>query len=191
VPTCRAGIWTKSKCLNEAEFVIIGWSDPEGSRTLIGSLLLGYYSADGRLIYAGRVGTGMSQKTLRMLHEKLAPLAASKMPLEKPPPRKSRFGSPLALSRVHWVKPQLVAQVTYLTWTDEDLLRHAVFSVCGKTNRPKKCGGRLRLQHRDLAVSYFFSGRRDAAEIEMTFVISVGFRAAISFAMARLKSARL
>jgi DNA ligase D-like protein (predicted ligase) len=121
------GIWTKSKCLNEAEFVVIGWSDPEGSRTLIGSLLLGYYTEDGRLIYAGRVGTGMSQKTLRMLHEKLTPLAISKMPLEKPPPRKSRFGSPLALSRVHWVKPKLVAQITYLTWTDDDLLRHTVF----------------------------------------------------------------
>lgn len=121
------GVWTKSKCLNEAEFVVIGWSDPEGSRTMIGSLLLGYYSDDGKLIYAGRVGTGMSQKTLRMLHDKLAPLALSKMPLERPPPRKSRFGSPLALSRVHWVKPKLVAQVTYLTWTDDDLLRHTVF----------------------------------------------------------------
>ncbi len=121
------GVWTKSKCLNEAEFVIIGWSDPEGSRTLIGSLLLGYYEADGSLVYAGRVGTGMTQKTLRMLHDKLAPLAVGKMPLEKPPPRKSRFGSPLALSRVHWVKPQLVAQITYLTWTDDNLLRHTVF----------------------------------------------------------------
>lgn len=49
------------------------------------------------------------------------------MPPEKPPPRKSRFGSPLVLSRVHWVKPQLVVQITYLTWTDDDLLRHTVF----------------------------------------------------------------
>jgi DNA ligase D-like protein (predicted ligase) len=121
------GVWTKSKCLNQAEFVVIGWSDPEGSRTLIGSLLLGYYSDDGLLIYAGRVGTGMSQKTLQMLHDKLTPLTVSKMPLEKPPPRKSRFGSPLALSRLHWVKPKLVAEVTYLTWTDDDLLRHTVF----------------------------------------------------------------
>ena len=65
------GIWIKSKCLNRAEFVIVGWSEPEGSRTLLGALLLGYYAPDGRLLYAGRVGTGMSEKTLRMLHGRL------------------------------------------------------------------------------------------------------------------------
>ncbi len=64
------GAWVKSKCLNRAEFVIVGWSDPEGSRHLVGSLLLGYYDPEGRLIYAGRVGTGMSVKTLAMLHER-------------------------------------------------------------------------------------------------------------------------
>jgi ATP-dependent DNA ligase len=79
------------------------------------------------LIYAGRVGTGMSEKTLRMLHGKLTPLAVSAMPLAEKPPRKSRFGSPLQLSRVHWVKPKLVAEVTYLTWTGDNLLRHTVF----------------------------------------------------------------
>jgi bifunctional non-homologous end joining protein LigD len=61
------GAWLKSKCLNRAEFVVVGWSDPEGSRHLIGSLLLGYYDPEGRLIYAGRVGTGMSVQTLAML----------------------------------------------------------------------------------------------------------------------------
>jgi ATP dependent DNA ligase C terminal region len=89
--------------------------------------LLGYYTPDGRLIYAGRVGTGMSEKTLRMLHAKLSPLAVTAMPLAEKPPRKSRFGSPLQLSRVHWVKPKLVAEVTYLTCTADNLLRHSVF----------------------------------------------------------------
>ena len=89
--------------------------------------MLGYYDPDGRLIYAGRVGTGMSVKTLAMLHERLAPLATSKMPLSSPPPRRSRFGGPLALSKVHWVRPELVAEITYLGWTDEPLLRHTVF----------------------------------------------------------------
>jgi len=121
------GAWVKSKCLNRAEFVVVGWSDPEGSRYLVGSLLLGYYEPDGRLIYAGRVGTGMSVETLSMLHRRLEPLAISKMPLSAPPPRKSRFGGPLALSKVHWVRPELVAEVTYLGWTDEPLLRHTVF----------------------------------------------------------------
>jgi DNA ligase D-like protein (predicted ligase) len=121
------GVWVKCKCLNRAEFVVVGWSDPEGSRTLIGSLLLGYYTPDSRLMYAGRVGTGMSQKTLRMLYERLEPLAVSTMPLDVRPPRRSRYGSPLELSRVHWVRPQLVAEVTYMTWTDDGLLRHTVF----------------------------------------------------------------
>jgi bifunctional non-homologous end joining protein LigD len=121
------GAWLKSKCLNRAEFVIVGWSDPEGSRHAIGALLLGYYESDGRLFYAGRVGTGMSVKTLAMLHERMAPLAVSKMPLTAAPPRKTRFGGPLALSKVHWVRPELVAEITYLGWTDEPLLRHTVF----------------------------------------------------------------
>ena len=121
------GAWVKSKCLNRAEFVVVGWSDPEGSRHLVGSLLLGYYDPEGRLIYAGRVGTGMSIQTLAMLHERLAPLATSTMPLSSPPPRRSRFGGPLALSKVHWVRPELVAEITYLGWTDEPLLRHTVF----------------------------------------------------------------
>jgi ATP-dependent DNA ligase len=71
--------WVKSKCLNRAEVVIVGWSDPEGARPLLGALLLGYYEPDGRLIYAGRVGTGMPVKTLAMLHERLRPLAIKTM----------------------------------------------------------------------------------------------------------------
>jgi DNA ligase D-like protein (predicted ligase) len=131
------GIWIKSKCLNRAEFVVVGWSDPEGSRTLLGSLLLGYYTPDGRLLYAGRVGTGMSEKTLRMLHQHLTTLAIDKMPLAVAPPRKSRFGGTLSLSKVHWVQPKLVAEVTYLTWTDDGLLRHTVF-VGLREDKPAK-----------------------------------------------------
>jgi bifunctional non-homologous end joining protein LigD len=121
------GVWVKSKCLNRAEFVIVGWSEPEGSRTLLGALLLGYYSPDGRLLYAGRVGTGMSEDTLRMLHSRLTPLSTPKSPLAVPPPRKTRFGGASALSKVHWVKPQLVAEATYLAWSADGLLRHTVF----------------------------------------------------------------
>ena len=64
--------WIKSKCLNRGEFVIVGWSDPEGSRPFLGSLLLVYHDDDGRLVYAGRVGTGMLKKTLALLHRRLA-----------------------------------------------------------------------------------------------------------------------
>jgi DNA ligase D-like protein (predicted ligase) len=121
------GAWVKTKCLNRAEFVVVGWSDPEGSRPYVGALLLGYFESDGRLVYAGRVGTGMSQKTLATLHKRLRPLAIRKMPLAAPPPRDNRFGRPLELAKVHWLRPELVAEITYLSWPDDGLLRHTVF----------------------------------------------------------------
>jgi bifunctional non-homologous end joining protein LigD len=121
------GLWRKVKCLHREEFVVVGWTDPEGSRPWLGALLLAYYDPDGRLVYAGRAGTGIKQAELERLWRRLKPLAISKMPLEVPPPRASRFGSPLVLSRVHWVKPELVAEVKYLAWTDDNLLRQVVY----------------------------------------------------------------
>jgi len=102
-------------------------SDPEGSRPFLGSLLLAYHDDDGRLVYAGRVGTGMPQKTLAILHRRLGPLEVHEMPLAAPPPRETRFGGRLALSKVHWVRPGLVAEITYLNWAEDGLLRHTVF----------------------------------------------------------------
>src|SRR6202034_849852 len=105
------GLWRKAKALNRQEFVIVGWSDPEGSRPHLGALLLGYYADDGKLTYAGRVGTGMPIKVLADLRRRLDPLARKMSSLSIPPPRSTRFGSPLVLSRVHWVEPKLVAEI--------------------------------------------------------------------------------
>jgi DNA ligase D-like protein (predicted ligase) len=121
------GLWLKVKCLNREEFVVVGWTEPEGSRPWLGALLLAYYDSDGRLVYAGRAGTGIDHAELKRLWRRLQPLATSKMPLDVPPPRDSRFGSPLVLSRVHWVRPELVAEVKYLTWTEDNLLRQVVY----------------------------------------------------------------
>ena len=121
------GIWLKVKCLNREEFVVVGWTDPEGTRPYLGALLLAYYDPDGRLIYAGRAGTGIGHAELERLWRRLQPLATPKMPLDVPPPRDSRFGSPLVLSRVHWVRPELVAEVKFLTWTEDNLLRQVVY----------------------------------------------------------------
>jgi bifunctional non-homologous end joining protein LigD len=85
------------------------------------------YDPDGRLVYAGRAGTGIDTTELQRLWRLLQPLATDKMPLDVPPPRGSRFGSPLRLSRVHWVRPELVAEVKFLTWTDDNLLRQVVY----------------------------------------------------------------
>ena len=73
------GLWRKAKALNRQEFVVVGWSDPEGSRPYLGALLLGYYTDDGKLIYAGRVGTGMPDKVLGDLRRRLDPLARSRL----------------------------------------------------------------------------------------------------------------
>jgi bifunctional non-homologous end joining protein LigD len=121
------GLWLKVKCLNREEFVVVGWTDPEGARPWLGALLLAYYDPDGRLIYAGRAGTGIDHAELKRLWRHLQPLAISEMPLDLPPLRDSRFGSPLTLSRVHWVRPELVAEVKYLTWTEDNLLRQVVY----------------------------------------------------------------
>jgi ATP-dependent DNA ligase len=105
--------------------VVVGWTDPEGSRLRLGALLLAYYTPDGRLVYAGRAWVGINNDELERLWCRLQPLAVSEMPLDVPPPRTSRFGSPLVHSRVHWVRPELVAEAKYLAWTDDNVLNPA------------------------------------------------------------------
>jgi bifunctional non-homologous end joining protein LigD len=90
-------------------------------------LLLAYYDDNGKLVYAGRVGSGISDAELERLWRRLRPLATKKMPLDVPPRRTSRFESPLVLSRVHWVQPELVVEVKFLTWTQDGLLRQVIY----------------------------------------------------------------
>ncbi|HEY1260497.1 MAG TPA: non-homologous end-joining DNA ligase [Stellaceae bacterium] len=121
-PPGNRGLWRKVKCLHREEFVIVGWTDPEGSRPYLGALLLAYYDPAGRLVYAGLAGTGINTAELERLWHRLQPLATGTMPLAVPPPRGSRFGLPLVLSRVRWVRSKLVADAKYLTWTADNLL---------------------------------------------------------------------
>src|SRR3984957_257119 len=81
------GLWRKAKALNRQEFVIVGWLDPEGSRPHLGALLLGYYTDNGKLTYAGRVGTGIPVKVRPDLRRRLERLARKTSPLSVPPPR--------------------------------------------------------------------------------------------------------
>jgi DNA ligase D-like protein (predicted ligase) len=121
------GLWRKTKCLNRDEFIVVGWNDPERSRPYLGSLLLAYYDDAGRLVYAGRAGAGIADAELERLWRRLTPLAINAMPLAAPPPRTSHFGSPLELSRVHWVRPKIVVEVKFLAWTDQGLLRQVIY----------------------------------------------------------------
>jgi len=131
------GVWRKSKCYQREEFVIVGYSEPEGSRVHIGALLLAYYDDAGHLVYAGRVGTGMSGAELRRVYAALQPLRTPKMPLDVAPPRTSRFGSPLNLSRVAWVRPKLVCEVRFLTWTADGLVRQGAYEGL-RADKPAK-----------------------------------------------------
>jgi ATP-dependent DNA ligase len=108
-----------------------GWNEPCGSRQHFGTLLLGYYTDDGKLHYAGRAGTGFTETELKRMAGVLRPLEVKRMPLDKPPPRETRFGSPLELSRVHWVRPQVVVEVTYLAWTEGGLAGGLVPGAAG------------------------------------------------------------
>jgi hypothetical protein len=127
---------------------VVGWTDPEGARLFLGAVLLAYYDPDGRLIYAGRAGTGIGRAELERLSSRLQPLATPDMPLDTPPPRDSRFGSPLTLSRVHWVRPELVAEVKYLTWTEDNLLRQVVYEGLRMTSRLRTSAARHRTLRR-------------------------------------------
>ncbi len=122
----RSRDWIKLKCAQRQEFVIGGYTDPQGSRTGIGSLLLGVYGKDGELHYAGNVGTGFNDKTLRDLAEKLNRLKTDERP----------FAASKAIARkAHWVKPQLVAEVSFGEWTRGGSVRHAVFQGLRKDKK--------------------------------------------------------
>jgi bifunctional non-homologous end joining protein LigD len=114
----RSRDWLKFKAENNQEFVIGGFTDPQGSREGFGALLIGYYDEDGTLAYAGKVGTGFDQAVLASLHETLSRL-------EQP---RSPFGrGALPRSGVHWVRPDLVGQVGFSEWTTAGQLRHPRF----------------------------------------------------------------
>jgi ATP-dependent DNA ligase len=119
----RTPDWLKFKCEQGQEFVVGGWTDPQGSRQDFGSLLLGYYDDDGLLQYAGKVGTGFNQAMLRSLGTELRALSVDGAPFTTaslPEGRAWRIG-------VHWTTPELVAQVAFAEWTREGQLRHPRF----------------------------------------------------------------
>ena len=119
----RGKDWLKFKCENSQELVIGGYTDPQGSRTHFGALLLGYYDQQGRLVYAGKVGTGFSEATLASLGRSLLELEREYPPFDPALlPRPSGGGPPRA--GVHWVEPALVAQVGFSEWTTAGQLRH-------------------------------------------------------------------
>jgi bifunctional non-homologous end joining protein LigD len=111
----RSRDWLKFKCVNEQEFVVVGWTDPQGSRSGIGALLVGYHEGP-ELRFAGKVGTGFGRDELDRLARLLSSLERADSPVSRTAglPRKG----------IHWVGPELVAQVGFSEWTPDGKLRH-------------------------------------------------------------------
>jgi bifunctional non-homologous end joining protein LigD len=126
----RTADWLKIKCYSSDEFIVIGFTDPSGTRHGFGALLLGYYDPEGALRYAGRCGTGFSDALLADLHRRLVAIER----------REAAAVLPKGVSKkgVHWVEPRLVAQIRYTEWTSDAVLRHPSFEGLREDKRPEE-----------------------------------------------------
>ncbi|HAV37134.1 MAG TPA: DNA ligase D [Massilia sp.] len=124
----RSPEWIKLKCGLRQEFVIGGYTDPKGSRQGVGSLLLGTYDKDGVLRYCGNVGSGFNAESLREITKKLKALDTDESPF---PPRS------VPGRQHHWVKPKLIAEVSFSEWTNTGSIRHPVFQGL-RSDKPAK-----------------------------------------------------
>jgi bifunctional non-homologous end joining protein LigD len=125
----RSRDWLKIKCQQRQEFVIGGYTDPQGARGYFGALHLGLYEGD-RLVYVSKVGTGFDGKTLKQIWDRLGPLKRTTSPFAG--------GTPTGRGH-HWVEPKLVCEVRYTEWTDDGGLRHPAFLGLREDKRPQDC----------------------------------------------------
>jgi bifunctional non-homologous end joining protein LigD len=114
----RSRDWVKLKLENRQELVVGGWTEPRNSRQHIGALLLGYYDAEGRFIYAGHTGTGFDRKTLAEGIRRLKPLERKTSPFTE---------KPATNEKAHWTTPRVVVEVRFNEWTSKGKLRQPVF----------------------------------------------------------------
>src|SRR5262249_39453085 len=125
----RTREWLKIKCHLRQEFVVGGWTDPQGARGWFGALHLGVYDGDS-LVYVGKVGTGFDEATLRDVWNRLQPLKRARSPFDA--------GTPTGRGH-HWVEPTLVAEVRFSEWTEEGGIRHPAFFRLRADKSPREC----------------------------------------------------
>jgi bifunctional non-homologous end joining protein LigD len=125
----RHGGWVKTKCVQRQEFVIGGFTDPEGMRAGIGALLIGYYEGH-RLVFCGKVGTGFTHKLALELRARLERIEQKTCPFTPPPA--GWLGR-----HAHWVKPELVCEVVFTEWTTDGKIRHPSFQGLRADKDPK------------------------------------------------------
>ncbi len=125
----RTGSWLKVKCVKRQEFVVGGFTEPKGSRSYFGSLVLGYYDEEKKLIYCGNVGTGFNSESIKTIYDRLKRLEQDRSPFDTPVPDARR-------RKIHWTAPKMVAEVEFTELTDEGILRHPSFTGIREDKAP-------------------------------------------------------
>jgi bifunctional non-homologous end joining protein LigD len=138
-PGSRSGSWIKLKVLNEQEFVIGGFTPPQGARQHFGAILVGYFERK-RFLFAGKVGTGFNTKSLASLHKKLKSEQRDDCPFADLPSKQGgqwvQGITPSMMRKIHWVNPVFVCQVKFAEWTRDGKLRQPVFLGLREDKKP-------------------------------------------------------
>jgi bifunctional non-homologous end joining protein LigD len=138
-PGRRSGAWIKLKCVNEQEFVIGGYTPPQGSRKYFGAILVGYYENE-KLVFAGKVGTGFTVKSLSMLYKKFQRETRDDCPFVDLPSKQNgqwvQDITPSMMRKMHWVNPVLVCEIKFAEWTRDKKLRAPVFLGLREDKKP-------------------------------------------------------
>ena len=140
-PGSRSGSWIKLKVLNEQEFVIGGFTPPQGARQHFGAILVGYFEGK-RFLFAGKVGTGFNTKSLASLHKKLKSEQRDDCPFADLPSKQGgqwvQGITPSMMRKIHWVNPVFVCQIKFAEWTRDKKLRQPVFLGLREDKKPEK-----------------------------------------------------
>jgi bifunctional non-homologous end joining protein LigD len=140
-PGRRSGAWIKLKSVHEQEFVIGGYTPPQGARKYFGAILVGYYE-NKKLVFAGKVGTGFTTKSLSMLHKKFQKEARDNCPFVDLPSKQNgqwvQDITPSMMRKMHWVDPVFVCEIKFAEWTRDKKLRAPVFLGLREDKRPSE-----------------------------------------------------
>jgi bifunctional non-homologous end joining protein LigD len=138
-PGRRSGAWIKLKCVNEQEFVIGGYTPPQGARKHFGAVLVGYHK-DRDLVFAGKVGTGFTTKSLATFHKKFRAEERADCPFVDLPSKQNGqwvLGiTPSMMKKIHWINPKFVAEIKFAEWTRDGKLRAPVFMALREDKKP-------------------------------------------------------